>query len=169
MREHSHLSVVFLSAVQPQHGVELALRPETLSSAASPLAAALQASLPRQAALLLSRRFLVCPSFCGRLHLRLHGDDSDSEDEWTVEDQQRMEKTMALPLFCVATSYHIMRAKSNLGKGPQVAPSRRRGESKRLPGVEGPPEALTRSFFDGGTPIRSSLVICVSRRSSFGG
>ena len=38
-----------------QHGVELALRPETLSSAASPLAAALQASLPRQAALLLSR------------------------------------------------------------------------------------------------------------------
>ena len=76
-----------------------------------------------------------------------------------MEDQQRMEKTMALPLFCVATSYHIMRAKSNLGKGPQVAPSRRGGESKRLPGVEGPPEALTRSYLDGGTPILSSLVI----------
>ena len=43
VREHSHLSVVFLSAVQPQHGVELALRPATLSAAASPSAAALQA------------------------------------------------------------------------------------------------------------------------------
>ena len=37
VHEHSCLSrpVVFLSAVQPQHGVELALRPATLSAAAS--------------------------------------------------------------------------------------------------------------------------------------
>ena len=50
VHEHSCLSrpVDFLSAVQPQHGVELALRPATLSAAASPSAAALQAfsSLP---------------------------------------------------------------------------------------------------------------------------